>query len=448
MTMDGLNEEYLDFVLSNFSAEAAGWEDMKRYLKNCTAISNEGLHLDACYIPKMFTKLAMDALKKASSTLYGILEKVTARYMATAEYRALFPFSTELESLILKDAGYGVTIPVMRADIFFNEDDFSFKFCEINTDGASAMNENRELVNAIRHTPAYHEFKKRYNLQPFELFSSFVEMFLSVYRDYSGSEKLPHVAIVDFTESGIKREFQIFKRAFIDHGVDATIAEIRKLQYKNGELKTPDGFKIDAVYRRAVTSECMEKCAEIKPFIEAVKDGAVCLIGAFKTQVAHNKELFIVLRDEATKSFLSEEENAFVEAHVPLTYRLNERTLEETDILKNKDKWLIKPADRYGSKGVLAGASTDIKTWQTEVLSAKGFVAQEYCPPHKTKNIFFEKGEAIVESYNNMTGLYMYAGKLTGLYSRLYRPLVTSDADDGRVAPSFTVADPSKPEKK
>ena len=55
--------------------------------------------------------------------------------MEDEKYRKLFPFSKELEELILCDSGYSQPLPIARIDLFFNEDDFSFKFCEFNADG-------------------------------------------------------------------------------------------------------------------------------------------------------------------------------------------------------------------------------------------------------------------------------------------------------------------------
>ena len=45
----------------------------------------------------------------------------------------------------------------------------------------------------------------------------------------------------------------------------------------------------------------------------------VCIIGAFCTQIIHNKWLFKALHEEPTQSLLTEEERDFVKKHVPYT---------------------------------------------------------------------------------------------------------------------------------
>ena len=70
-------------------------------------------------------------------------------YLKNPSYRKLFPFSRKLEELILIPNGYQSLLPIARFDIFYNEENGNFKFCEINTDGTSAMNEDYVLNMAV-----------------------------------------------------------------------------------------------------------------------------------------------------------------------------------------------------------------------------------------------------------------------------------------------------------
>ena len=77
----------------------------------------------------------------------------------------------------MTEAGYDCLLPVARVDIFYNEETREFKFCEINTDGSSAMNEDRELNNALKVTTVYNKLKDKHNFTSFEFFDSFVKDF-------------------------------------------------------------------------------------------------------------------------------------------------------------------------------------------------------------------------------------------------------------------------------
>ena len=53
----------------------------------------------------------------------------------------------------------------------------------------------------------------------------------------------------------------------------------------DGMLFSAKGHRIDAIYRRAVTLEIMERIEEVSGFLQAVKDGNVFLAGDFCTHV-------------------------------------------------------------------------------------------------------------------------------------------------------------------
>jgi len=218
-------------------------------------------------------------------------------------------------------------------------------------------------------------------------------------------------------ENATPNEFIEFQKAFRKAGYETEIAEIRELKYSDGTLKTPDGKKIDAIYRRAVTCDIMRNTHYIQPFLQAVREGAVCLIGHFRTQIIHNKAVFKILRAPETQKFLTEREREYVKRHIPETFTLTKENAFGT--LKNKDEWIIKPEDLYGARGVFAGADMDAAAWKKAVTEAAdtGYLLQRYCPPYKSENIDFNNGGEF-KMYNNIMGMFIYNGKLQGLYSR------------------------------
>ncbi len=401
----------------------------QEYVKTQTA-RYHGYFVHTLYIPKMFTEDMAAYIEKNALVMYGILEKVIARYRSDAAYRALFAFDEKLEHLILRQKHYDCLLPMARIDIFFNEDDYSFKFCEFNTDGSSAMNEDKELNEAIKLTYAFGEFQKEYNTRTYELFNSWVREFKRIYAGYDRAVEKPYVAIVDFFGGDVSREFTNFKKAFENTGLECEICEITDLKYEGGKLISPAGRKIDAVYRRAVTCDIMRRYDEVQPFIRAAEDNAVCLIGDFMTQVAHNKIVFKVLHDDMTKAFLTRDEQKYIDEHIPYTVSLTEDNVKRLGVLENKDKWVIKPEDSYASRGVYAGVEgmTDDE-WKKAVAENIGnhYLLQEYCEPYASVNIDLTHDKnADYRKYSNITGIYMYGGKFAGLYSRIARNTIIS----------------------
>ena len=424
-------EEFKEYILKNYADCFEGAFEIRKRIADSTAYYH-GKPMMTLYIPKIFTKEAYERLKQIGETTYKILEKVTKEYLENPSYRKLFPYPDGAEELILTDRGYESVIPICRLDIFFNEDDFSFRFCEINTDGTSAMNEDFAMNNILEYNIAFEEYSKTHKTRAIELYDSWVKAFLNIYNDWAErkgkASAKPVVAIVDFTEDATPYEFKHFKKTFEENGCECEIAEIRDLKYENGRLLSPEGKMIDAVYRRAVTTDILSNIGEVEAFLNAVKDGSVCCIGNFCTQVAHNKALFHIIRSKETLKLLSEEEKEFVEAHFPFTGYLNSEDtgtkLSVDDIKKTKNRWILKPLDLYGAREVAVGSDFSDERWADKVdeLKDKGFIFQEYCEPYRTENISIEDEDRLeVRKWINMTGLYMYDGKLAGLYSRVAR---------------------------
>lgn len=424
-----INEYYRGIIDSEFKKNTESAAKQKEYILNSTAKSH-GIYVHTLYMPKIFTAEMADYFSSISDTMYKILEKVITEYENNPEYRKLFGFDKRLEELILRPDRYSCKLPLARIDIFFNEDDFSFKFCEFNADGASAMNEDRELNIALSKTRAFKKFSKKYKVKTYNLFDSWVDEFTNIYNTASDKSDKPHVAIVDFISGEPETEFEEFRKTFINHGYTCEICNITDLKYENGNLYSPAGNKIDVIYRRAVTCDIMEKYNEVQPFINAAKDNAVCLIGDFKTQVIHNKVVFKVLHNEMTNAFMTDEEIDFINEHIPYTVSLTEENCMRNHVLENKNGWVIKPEDSYASKGVYAGVEFDNdEDWKKVVLENIGnsYLLQEYCQPYETINIdlLYDK-HAQYRKYSNIIGLFVYNGKFSGIYTRIAKNSIIS----------------------
>ena len=394
-----------------------GAVDLRAYLTE-KDISYHGYVIRTLQIPKIFNDEDLSIFDSIVNTTYRIFEKVIAEYLNNEKFRTLFPFSKELEALILTPRGYDSLLPIARFDIFYNEETRDFKFCEINTDGTSAMNEDRMLRDALRFNPAHQEICKTHEFSGFELFDSWVKTFLEIYHTYKNRVAHPHVAIVDFLDHVQLHEFVEFERHFNEAGISCEVCDIRELTYRDHKLYSPSGKQIHAIYRRVVTTDVISHAQKLDAFLEAVKHEDVCIIGAFCTQIVHNKWLFYLLHTPEVQTLLTKEEIEFVKAHIPETGLLDEGSKDR--VIAEKDRWLIKPLDSYASKGVYAGRDCTDEEWENHIHLYCGhdYIYQEYCSPYRTDNIDFIEKESPFLPYTNMTGLYVYNGKFSGIYSR------------------------------
>lgn len=438
-------QAYREHIAAHMEENRKGALAMKEALERSPLYWN-GMLDKTVHIPKVFDAEAIEQFEEIAAVSSRIFGKVIREYRDAPDFRALYPFSKEMEELILLPAPYDGGIPIMRLDLFYHEDTGDFRFCEINTDGTAAMLRDLELRKALINNPAHQAVLRQFDLEPFELFDTYVQTFLSLYETYPKKRPAPNVAIVDFLENATLRDFEEFARRFQDAGVDCEICDIRSLRYRDGVLWSPAGNRVDAIYRRAVTADIVDHFDEVSDFLDAVRDDAVFFAGAFETQLIHTKWLFYVLHHPRCAAILTEEELAFVKAHIPMTVEFSGEYIALEEVLTHKDAYMLKPMDAYASKGVYAaGREYEQDEWEkvaTE-LYGTGYICQEYCTQYLTDNIDFAWGDGEWHPFINMPGLYTYNGRFHGFLMRMAcdENIIVAHENE-RTAPVFKVNAP------
>ncbi|WP_353095343.1 hypothetical protein [Tissierella praeacuta] len=438
MNWKDINDEYISLIKSNPEKYLADYKIAIEKVANSTAIY-KGKPVPFLYHPMFYTEEDVENFNKIGDILISITNKVTQKYLDSKEFRKKFEYSPLLEELILIDNGYDINVPIGRFDLFY-KDYNNFKFCELNTDGSSAMNEDNTIGNILLETEGLQDFGKKYKLFLFELIDKWVEDCISIFKKWNSKIEKPNVAIVDFTESGTSKEFEVFKNTFIKKGYNAIIADPRDLKYRDGHLYFED-YKIDLVYRRIVTFELIEKANEIPEFIEAYKNNAFCSIGSIRSQIVHNKIIFKILHDEDTLGFLSEDERKFIKNHIPITglFKGNRKIYDR--VLNNKDRYIMKPLDLNASRGVYAGRDLTQDEWKKRLDESwdKDYLYQEFFDPFTREHIVFKDDKLKIEEFKSIVGLFIYNEKFAGIYTRIGKNNIISGVTDYYTLPNILV---------
>lgn len=429
------NEIMKQYIQDNFIASKESAMETTIAIQNSELNAGGPNYTRTLQIPKFFSQDDKQIFCRITDTMYSIFTKVIEAYRKDERIRALFPFSKELEELILLKPRYASPIPICRVDIFYNEKTKDFGFCEFNTDGTSAMNENKRLNEFLALNNAYTSLHQDFEI--LELVESWIDIFLKISQQDSKLPKKPNIAIVDFLDKAYLSELYVFEKAFQARGYHCEVVDIRNMEYRNGNLySSKTQMKIDVVYRRAVTKDVIENLDKIQPFIQAVKEDNICLIGAFQTQLVHHKCINQVLMDPLMKQYLTDQENEFIDRHLPKTYDLD---MKVANMIKDaKDNWIIKPKDSYAAKGVWAGVDLKQENWKREVFHCvdQDYIAQQYITPYKTENIDLVNYDDFM-MYSNLTGLYVYDGKFAGVYSRMSDSGIISTQYNEKTVPTL-----------
>jgi len=440
----GYTREYLDIV-DSLNGDLPSRRAAHAYMESSTAIVH-GKRVVSSYVPRFFDQRTYNEFKRVAEATHCILCKVMRRYLDDPSYRTIFDYEDRLRELILLPRGYDALLPFARVDVFMNEDTLTCGFCELNADGSSGMNEDRELNASFAASAALKEFGTRHRLQASNLFDTWVEEFARIYETYEHKRTHPRIAIVDFLDHAVIDEFEAYARCFAQHGYDCMIADVRDLHFDGEALRTSDGRRIDAIWRRCVTNDILEFWDQSQPLIEAVRAEKVALIGSFAGHIVHDKQIFDALSHPLTKAFLTPEENALVEACIPQTKFLDDAHTDIAEVRASKDRWIIKPTDQYGASDVYAGKMHTQDEWDALIdrfangAAGAPFLVQTYLSPFKTDvlppclDIASREDAEVpqeIEAYNNLNGLYLFNGTFAGVFSRLGpEPIISEPMGD------------------
>lgn len=427
MSYNEISRDYINLIKSNPEAYIEDYRKIQDQVGNSTAIY-KGQPVPFLYNPMFFSKEDMENFSDIGEAIIRIGNIVMGEYINNPEFRKKFKYSKDLEELILTDSGYDINYPIGRFDIFYKDKD-NFKFCELNTDGSSAMNEDNTLARILLESKACKDFSDFYELEYFELIDSWVEKSLEIYKTWNGKDKIdkPNIAILDFMESATSVEFQLFKESFERSGYRAIIADPVDLEFRDGKLYRGD-YRIDMVYRRIVTFEAIERLDEIKDFIAAYKAGAFCSIGSFKSQLIHNKIIFKILHDEDSLNLLTKEDQDFVKNHIPYTREFIGGDEVFNHVVENKDKYIMKPLDLNASRGVYVGRDLSQEEWESRLRDSfnSDYIYQEFVLPYRREFVVIEDDKIEVEDFGSIIGLFMYKERLEGLYTRIGKENIIS----------------------
>ena len=408
--------DYLEAAMSNNEYVS----DYKRLLDECVKrkFLYKGKPIPFEYQPLLISDKDEEAFKRIAKETMSIVKKVTENYVKDESYRKLFGYYDFVEKLILHEPGYDMPVPMARFDVFYNgyED---FGFCEINTDGTSAMLEDYAIASLLLESKIFEDLN--WNFSRYELFDTWVKKIISLYSDIKG-ERPKTVLIADFNDTGTPDEFLMFKEHFENNGVKCIIEDISNLDYNEDKNRLiAKGEEIDLVYRRVVMSDLVRRKADSHAFIKAYLNDAAVYVGSFRSQVVHNKVFFSVAHMDETKEFLTDEENEFVKKHIPFTARFEGDEAFFNKIVKNKDKYIFKPTDLNAARGVYTGRSMSedefIKTAKENFNT--DYIYQEFVTPKELPFLKLDGDKFSLIKRRNMIGLFCYMEEFSGVYARM-----------------------------
>jgi hypothetical protein len=214
---------------------------------------------------------------------------------------------------------------------------------------------------------------------------------------------------------------------FNSKGFQTQIFDPHELEYDGEKLHVAD-FAIDIFYKRVIIHEFLEKFDETHPFSRAYTDGKICMANSFRVKIPHKKASFAILSDEKYADIFSNEQLEIIKKHIPWTRKVSDsKTIfhgETVDLLellrREQSKFVLKPNDDYGGKGISFGWESSQSDWQTAIENAlqDSFVVQERVPIEKFTFPTYSESVEMIELLVDFDP-FLFMGKVEGGLVRL-----------------------------
>jgi uncharacterized circularly permuted ATP-grasp superfamily protein len=256
--------------------------------------------------------------------------------------------------------------------------DGELKFTEFNSETPAGAGYSDALADIFYALPVFQEFQRRYDVRPVPCKPGVMHALLSTYAEWRGNRTdPPRIAILDWREVPTFSEFVLFYDYFRGNGLEARNVDPREVTYADGKLMHGD-YHITLIYKRVLISELIERGGIDHPVVQAVRDGAVCMANTFRCKILFKKASFAVVSDEANAGLFTTEQQQAIRDHIPWTRVLEDRktsidggTVDLVPfVIANKERFVLKPNDDYGGKGIVLGWTVDQPIWEQAVRQA------------------------------------------------------------------------------
>ena len=394
--------------------------------------------------PNLISRWQYDAITKASETLYAAFDRLERALLDDEDLRRELDLDPREAELALVDPGFRASSPSARLDGFVGEDGI-IRFVEYNAESPAGMAYNDELGAVFAALPVMKAFKKKHSLSGFPVRGKQLGILRRARRPRG---ELRTIAIVDWRGLPTLTEFEMFARYFEEQGLRAIICAPQDLEYSRKTLRA-NGKRIDVVYRRVLTSELLAKPAVAKALVQAYTDGAVTVVNSFRAKLLHKKMSLALLSDDRYAKLYTPEQRKVIATHIPWTRKMREghttyrgKVVDLVDLITaHKDRFVLKPNDEYGGKGVVLGWTVGQHDWEQTILTGltASYVVQEKVPvPRYPFPVLLDRIHYLDLSIDHDP--YLFWGSVSGCLTRLSSSaLLNVTAGAGSVVPTYIV---------
>lgn len=388
--------------------------------------------------PYFLSESRYQEISRAARLLSTAFEKLTRFALVNDQAMKHLGLSEKEAKWARIAPGYDCVSVNGRLDTFLSSDGFAFlEYNAENPAGIGDQNALEKLFSEVHEVARFLTVNPHYFPQPHH---RLVESLDRTYREFGGKKEKPSIAIVDWAGVATGSEFLILKEFFESLGYPTKVCDPAELEFSDGILHH-DGFVIDIFFKRVIIHEFLERFDERHPLYKALSSGSVCMANSFRSKIPHKKSSFSLLSDPKFRSLFNDLENDAIYRCIPWTRVVREenaafegRVVDLVALIRTqRDRFVLKPNDDYGGKGIALGWELSESDWDTAIEDAliHPYVVQLRVPVERTSIPMFINGELRLESLLVDFDPFLFRGEVEGGMVRLSSSSIVNVSQGG-----------------
>jgi hypothetical protein len=336
--------------------------------------------------PHLISRRQYTNLVKTAESLHSAIDRVRDLALQTPALLAKMEILPAEKMLAAVDPGY--SIPSVASLLGSHVNNGHMHFTGSQADLPHGVVYSEVLDEIFFDAAPVKELRKKFKLAKTGNSKHLVTALLKAWKQFGGKRQ-PNVAILDFKQTfptAESKEHLLLAEVLRKQGLSVELVAPEDLEYRNGQLRRTD-YNIDLVYRGLQAHEFLLRYDLTHPLVRAYREGKVCVVNSFRTEVTRKRSLFALLTDETvTASFPAEEKKAIRET-LPMTRMVAQGRCdwrgESVDLLEfistHREKLVLAPVDSVSELPTFDGGSSDGSSWDRAIKQAlrSPYVVQE-----------------------------------------------------------------------
>ena len=385
-------------------------------------------------------------LVKAAEALYSAIDRIEKIALSTPSFMSRMEMLPAEKMLAAVNPGYPYMAVTSLLDTHLNNG--SLHFVGYTADTPAGVVYGEALNNLFYEAEPVKELRKKYKLSKVGGTKPLLQSLLKAYKEYGG-KRSPNIAILEFRQpfqSSESSEYQLLTELFRRENHPTAVVSPDQLEYRNGVLRKGD-FQIDLIYRRVKVSEFLVRFDLSHPLVRAYREGAVCVVNSFRSELAQKKAIFDLLTDETITAGFPAAERKAIRDFIPWTRVVSanktayhDKTVDLPEfILANREKLVLKPNDDSGDRDSFRGAELDDSSWERalKVASRSSYVVQEVVEPSKALFPMHRNGQMEMQEMQVDVHPHSFLGRVNGCSTWLHAVGASKFSTVAGLAPTF-----------